>query len=135
MKQTKTLLICGLLMIISFSLLAQGADTLRTKSYKLKSEAVVTRLERELTLTEKQAGQVQKLLEERFSALQKTSVTDRGRWESVNMPARQKLATILTTDQYKRYLELRQETQNQKQEFLKKNPGYTFSDEDKELDF
>ncbi|MEJ7645768.1 MAG: hypothetical protein WKF87_14330 [Chryseolinea sp.] len=74
-------------------------------------------------------------MDERFPALQKKSVADANRWESVNAPARQKLASILTTEQYQRYLQLKQETQNQKQEFAKKNPNYQFSDDDKELDF
>ncbi len=135
MKKTKTLLVGGLLMIAFYSLHAQGTDTLRTKNYTLKSEVVARRLERELSLAPKQVSQVQKLMEERFSALQKKSVADASRWESVNVPAREKLASILTTEQYQRYLQLMQETQNQKQEFVKKNPNYQFSDEDKELDF
>lgn len=122
-------------MIAFHSLHAQGTDTLRTKNYALKSEVVARRLERELSLAPKQVSQVQKLMDERFPALQKKSVADANRWESVNAPARQKLASILTTEQYQRYLQLKQETQNQKQEFAKKNPNYQFSDDDKELDF
>lgn len=135
MKKTKTLFVGALLILAFFSLHGQGIDTLRTKNNKLKSDAVLARMDRELSLTDTQVSQVQKVLDERFSALQKTSVTDANRWESVNAPARQKLAAILTKDQYKLYQQLRQETQSQKQEFLKKNPSYTFSDEDRELDF
>ncbi len=123
-------------MIAGFgNLYAQRGDTLHTKSYQVKSEAVVSCLERELSLNQKQLVQIQKLGDERFSTLQKTSTTDASRWESVNVPARQKLATILTKEQYDRYLHMRQETQKQKDESLKKNLGYAFSDEDRELDF
>lgn len=122
-------------MIGFFSLHAQRADTLQTKSYKVKAETVVSRLERELSLNQKQTLQIRKVVEERFSELQKVASTDASRWESANAPARQKLASILTKEQYSLYVQLRQETQKQKEEFLKKNPGYTFSDEDRELDF
>jgi len=73
--------------MIGYSLQAQGTDTLRTKSYKVKSEAVVNRLERELSLTEKQIGQIQKVVEEKIFSTSENSCGEHwpmgiGQWTS-----------------------------------------------------
>lgn len=75
------------------------------------------------------------LAQERFDNLKLENPDDLSRFEKVNQKAWAKLSTILTKDQYDKYMALRAETKKQKEESLKANPNFKFSNQDIELDF
>lgn len=133
-KQPKPLLIIGLL-IAGFHSLYSQSDSLSRSVYEAKVEAVTSRLERELGLTGEQTQQVRTLMKERFSSLSTVAASDANIRQSVDARTREKLSAVLTKEQFAKYLHLRRERQTRKAEFLKQNPDYSFSDQDKELDF
>ena len=125
---------------LSIFLLASGiahaqTDTLKIPSVQEKSLAIASRMERNLSLTGSQTRQVIQLALQRFEDLGTENINDATRFETVNKRALPKLAAILTKEQYAKYIELQAEVKKQKEEFLNKNPGYVFSDEDRELAF
>jgi len=121
-------------LILSFnSLLAQ--DSLQVATPQQKTEVVASRMERELSLTKEQTQKVAAIVLERFEALQKSANNKTKQLSAANDVAVKKLNTVLTTQQLTLYNQLRSESKKQKDEFLKKNPTYKFSNEDKELDF
>ena len=111
------------------------SDSLELATVKEKSLAMASRMERELALSPAQTQQIVQLAQERFDNLKLESPNDPARFENVNKKAWTKLATILSKEQYTKYLELRTDSRKQKDEFLKRDSNYRFSDEDLELDF
>ncbi len=127
-------LISLIFLILSFnSLLAQ--DSLQVATPQRKTEVVTSRMERELSLTKEQTQKVAAIVLERFEALQKSTNNKTKQLSAANDVAVKKLNTVLTTQQLTLYNQVRSESKKQKDEFLKKNPTYKFSNEDKELDF
>ena len=55
--------------------------------------------------------------------------------ETINQEAQQKLTQILTAEQSALYQELRKDNKKQKEAYIKENPTFTFSKQDKEMDF
>lgn len=110
-------------------------DTLKLASIKEKSMAISNRMERDLSLSATQTQQIMQLAQERFDNLKLENPDDLSRFEKVNQKALAKLSTILTKDQYDIYMALRAETKKQKEESLKANPNFKFSNQDIELDF
>ena len=130
MKANKTYpFILIAVMLLSLGALSQP-DTLRIATRSQQAVAMADRMERELKLTPDQKGQVLNLMVGRFENIKSGYALD-----VVNNKAYDKLSTILTNEQRTLYLKLKADTKRQKDEFLSKNPNYTFPNEDKELDF
>jgi hypothetical protein len=109
---------------------AQKPDTLKA-SLPEKAAAILDKLDRELGLTVQQKQKVLQVITTRLEAINNSFA----QLELANQQGRKDLAAILTKDQYSLYIKLREETRLQKEEYLKNNPGFTFSNEDKEFDF
>jgi hypothetical protein len=123
-----------LFLFFSFNtLLAQ--DTLQVATPRQKAEVVTLRMERELSLTENQTQRVSVIVLERFETLQKGTSNKTKQLTAANDNAVKKLAGVLTTQQLTLYNQIKGENKKQKDDFLKKNPNYKFSNEDIELDF
>lgn len=137
MKQNRiTIFLLLVIAMLTFNTAANAQpDTLKLASNKQKSLAMASRMARELSLTPTQAQQIVMLAQERFDNLKLESPNDPARFEKVNMKAWTKLSTILSKDQYTKYLELRDDSRKQKEQFFKGDTNYRFSDEDLELDF
>ncbi len=133
---TKIILLNGMLFLAICPLFAQS-DTLKAPSHKEKAAAMTERMQRELSLSPKQAQQVHQLLDDRFTNLTKADKNN-GSLDKVNEQARQKLSAILTKEQFSLYLATRADTKKQKDQHFKKSQSLTtstLSTEDKELDF
>jgi hypothetical protein len=118
-------------MLIVCTVKAQ-TDTLKTSSLQTRSEAVAFKLKNDLALTDAQALQVIDLAKERILLLRKQS--SQSDIQSINIQERQKLSSILTKEQYDKFLLLRASDKKQKDDYLKANPNFKFSQEDQELD-
>lgn len=113
---------------------ALGQDTLKIANAKQKAIEIASRMEYELSLSSTQKKQVESIAETRFLELAKATQTDASRLK-INQKAWSKLSTILSKDQYEKYLTLRAELRQKKEEFLRSNPSYQFSKDDLDLDF
>ena len=112
-----------------------GQDSLEVSS-NAKSAAVVLRLGREVGLDKKQEVQVYDIMQERWSGLAKLKTTQVSiTRESIDDQTVADLKKVLTESQFSKFLELRLERRKHKKEFMSKNPGYRFSEVDKDLDF
>lgn len=130
MNSLYLLFLCAM---VSFGASAQ--DSLAV-SDNIKSDAVVARLSRELDLNEHQRNGVYRIMQHRWITIRNTERRDaRVNRVAVDDDTMNNLKKIFTRDQYKLFLELRNETRRQKQIFLSQNPGYQFSKEDEDLDF
>jgi hypothetical protein len=111
---------------------SQGIDTLqKVPTIKEKSETVILRLEKELSLTKDQSTKLMSALLSRFEQLQNPATS----LETENQRTLQKLASILDTKQYSLYQELRTKKKQEKDKYLRDHPGFSFSKEDLQMDF
>ena len=120
---------------ITIALHAQSPDTLKVATAQEKSETITLRMEKELFLTKEQSSQIMKILAERFQDLTRSVSNYTLLLETANRKALQKLAAILNSEQYALYQELRTKKKQEKDQYLKDHPGFTFSKEDLEMDF
>jgi len=127
------------LLILSFSLLTictvLAQDSLQVTTTLQKTDVVVSRMERELTLSKAQTQRVSIILRERFETLSKSTADKTKQLATANDIATKKLSEVLTPQQLALYNQIRSGTKKQKDEFLKKNSGYKFTDQEKEMDF
>ena len=82
-----------------------------------------------------QSNQVMKVLAERFQELDRSGSNSASLLETTNRKALQKLTSILSNEQYALYQELRTTKKQEKDQYLKDHPGFTFSKEDLEMGF
>lgn len=124
-----------LLTLIFMSLITFGqhADSIRQLSIQQKADVIVTRLETDLSLSNKQKKQVQKIVLDRLNKLE-YGFNDM-QLEAANLEAQEKLRLALTDEQYVLYDKIRKNIKKQKQEWLIKNRGYFLTTEDQQLDF
>lgn len=113
---------------------AQSADTLKVATIREKSEAIISRMERELSLTKGQSSQLMTVLTARFQRLERSGLDDAS-LATANQETVQKLAGILSVKQYALYQELRAKKRQEQDKYLKEHPGFAFSKEDLEMDF
>src|SRR5688572_15073692 len=121
----------NLIILLGFFLAftAYSQDTLAVSDY-VKSEAIVSRLTRELGLEQDQQEKVYSIMQTRWENIRKTK--DRTK---ANQKTLADLKKVLTTQQYEIFLELREENKKQKQTFKTENPDFVFTDTDQDLDF
>ncbi len=104
-----------------FSLEATFAqDTLQVASSFQKAEVIATRMERELSLSKNQTEKVKALAFERFEILKVKKSNFPAQLAQANNEVQRKLATILTSQQWELYQDLKNDIQKQKDEFVRK---------------
>jgi len=131
------IILLNAMFFFSICSLSAQSDTLKVASHKEKASVMAGRMQRELSLSAKQAQQVHQLLDERFTNLTKAG-NNNVALDKVNDQARQKLSAILTKEQYSLYLKTRADTKKQKDQHVKLRASLSSStliSEDKELDF
>ena len=116
-----------------YSSIAQ--DSLQVATSQHKTEVVALRMEQELSLSKNQTQRVSVILMERFETLKQANSNKTKQLASANDVAVKKLAGVLTAQQLAQYNQIRSETKKQKDEYLKNNPTYKFTDQEKEMDF
>lgn len=114
---------------------AQSRDTLESATIPEKAQIVSLRMERELGLSKAQSMKVNQVLIERFQNLKRSGSSSSLSLETADRKALQRLATILSDDQYALYQELRTKKKQDKQKYMRDHPGFEFSKEDLEMDF
>ena len=127
MKTFKTNISVIVMMGLCLGAAAQP-DTLRVATLTHKAEAMTAGMERELNLTKDQKASVMKAMVNRLESIKNGNPLD-----LANSRARENLAAILTKEQYALYLNLREDTKKQKDEYIK-NGGINGNEIDKELD-
>jgi len=132
----KNLMILPLIFIaISFT---NAQDSLRvTQEIKNTDRLahILSTLEHELSITKQQKQQVKQLLEKRFTARDQISKANQSKFKLANENTLNRLQEILTSDQYERYLQLKEEKRQKRAKYLHDHPDYKFSEEDELLDF
>jgi hypothetical protein len=106
-----------------------------TVSDSEKTKAIVNKLTRDLALSSNQQNQAEVIIKKRFTAIaklrnQKTPI-DR---QSANQKAIDELKKIFSNDQFDLFIKLRQQNQAAREVFIRENPSYKFSEDDKDLD-
>jgi hypothetical protein len=100
-----------------------------------KTKAIVTRLSRELALSNSQQTKVESIIKKRFASILK--LRNRGLpidRQAANKTAVDELQKILSNDQFDLLLRLRLESKRAKDAFMAANPSYKFSEDDNDLD-
>lgn len=125
-----------LLFIVGFLLTyaVQSQDTLAVDG-NAKSNAIASRLTRELNLDERQQEQVYSIMQKRWSAGKSTTANRAGDRIAADKKALANLKKVLTPEQYDLFTTLREARSSQRKVFLEQNPDYTFKEDDKDLDF
>ena len=135
MNSTSNLATFGFISALLASITIQAQDSLQVATTQVKTEVVAARMERELSLSKDQTQRVSIILQERFESLKQSTTNKTKQLATANDIATKKLTEVLTAPQFTEYNQIRSDTKKQKEEFLKKNPGYKFTDQEKEMDF
>ena len=115
---------------------ANGQDSLQSTSDREKIQFLVSNYSSVLRLSHAQKNAFTKLVEARSTEINKADVKRTHiDYETINTKYREKLRAILDDEQYQAYTHLVQKKQKDKAQYKRENPGYRFSQEDKELDF
>lgn len=134
MKTTTALFGIALSMLLPTKIYAQAKDSVEI-SYQQKSEVVLVRMTRELSLTKKQTASVKQVLDERFRSLNTKSANRSAQISDENTKANAKLEKILTQEQFQKLTALRKDNSIVKAKFYHNNPSMKENDTDAELDF
>lgn len=127
----QALLISVVACLFCIPLVAQ--DSLQVSDHA-KSTAIVWKLSRELGLSEKQETQVYEIMMRRWSALDQVRSQKLGGRQSVGQATLTELRSVLTTDQLLQFLSLRDKRKSDMEDFISKNPEYTFDETDMDLE-
>jgi hypothetical protein len=130
----KNILLCAGL-TLAIHTFAFSQDSLNTASIQQQSEAMAFKMQRELSLSTKQTQQIIPILKTRLENVNSMKSDKSQSLAKINEQSKTLLAKILTKEQFAQYKTLQLETKKQKDDFVKKNPDYSFSDEDKAFDF
>jgi hypothetical protein len=130
---SSTTLILGFVICAVSSVFAQ--DSLKVATSQQKTEAIAARMKQELALTNDQTQRIAAIVLERFDALKQNTNDKATQLTDANAVAAKKIAGVLTAQQPAQYNEIKSETKRQKEEFLKQNPAYKFTEQEKEMDF
>lgn len=126
-----------LLFVVGFLMAyaVQSQDTLSV-AFSAKSDAIVSRFTRELSLDEKQQKKVYTILQKRWKSIAKSKMPgSQGNRLTANEKTVSDLKKVFTPEQYNIFVALREERNRQKEVFRAQSPNYIFKEDDKDLDF
>lgn len=126
-----------LLFVVGFLMAyaVQSQDTLSV-AFSAKSDAIVSRFTRELSLDEKQQKKVYTILQKRWKSIAKSKMSgSQGNRLMANEKTVSDLKKVFTPEQYNIFVALREERNRQKEVFRAQSPNYIFKEDDKDLDF
>lgn len=116
--------------VLFTAITSYAQDTLHN-DVNAKAQSVALKLERELQLNTDQQREVQTVLETYFENIEQRSQNKKAAHDQ----SLQAIQKILTEEQYRKFIALREKTREQKEEFKREHPDYKFSEEDEQLDF